>query len=148
MSSVTSKCYQAKTGEVTRDWYIVSADDRVLGRLAVRVAIVLMGKNKPVYTPHVDTGDFVIVTDAEKVKLTGRKIEDKFHDYYTYHNSGRKVIPYRTMMQKKPEKVIELAVRRMLPKNALARRLMTKLKVYRGSAHPHQAQCPAPLPLD
>src|SRR5262245_4681184 len=147
MSSVTSKSFLAKPGQVERRWFQISADDKPLGRLASRIAVVLMGKHKPTYTPHVDTGDFVIVTDAEKVKLTGRKVEIMEHDYYTYHTSGRKVIPYKTMMEKRPEKVIELAVRRMLPKNALGRRLLTKLKVYRGNKHPHQSQTPEPLTI-
>jgi large subunit ribosomal protein L13 len=146
MSSVTAKCFQAKTGEIERHWFSVSAAEEPVGRLATRIATVLMGKHKPTYTPHVDTGDFVVVTDAEKLKFTGRKVEIMEHDYYTYYTSGRKVIPYKTMVEKRPERVIELAVRRMLPKSALGRRLLTKLKVYRGSAHPHQAQCPKPLP--
>ncbi len=147
MSTVTSKCFLAKPGQVERKWHIVSADAKPLGRLAARIAVVLMGKHKPTYTPHVDTGDFVIVTEAEKVKLTGRKVEIMEHDYYTYHTSGRKVIPYKVMVEKHPERVIELAVRRMLPKSALGRRLLTKLKVYRGTKHPHQAQTPEPLTI-
>jgi len=146
MSAVTSKCFLAKPGQVERRWFAVSAAGQPLGRLASRIAVVLMGKHKPTYTPHVDTGDFVVVTEAEKVKLSGRKVEIMEHDYYTYHTSGRKVIPYTVMMQKHPEQVIELAVRRMLPKSAMGRRLLTKLKVYRGSDHPHQAQQPDQLP--
>lgn len=146
MPAVTSKCFQAKSGEIPRNWYVVSAGEQTLGRLASRIAVVLMGKHKPVYTPHVDTGDFVVVTEAEKVRLTGRKMEHKTHQYYTYHAGGLKTVPYRTLHEKRPEAIIELAVRRMLPKNALARRLITKLKVYRGTAHPHQAQEPQPLP--
>lgn len=147
MSFATSKCFQAKPGEVERKWYTVSAADKVLGRLAARIAVVLMGKNKPTYTPHVDTGDFVVVTDVEKIKLTGRKVEQMSHDYYTYYTSGRKVVPYKTLMEKNPEKVLRLAVQRMLPKNALSRQLLTKLRIYRGAEHPHQAQQPQPLPL-
>lgn len=145
MSFATSKCFQAKTGEVERHWFTVSASEQSLGRLAVRIATVLMGKHKPTYTPHVDTGDFVIVTNADQIKLTGRKAEHMYHQYYTYHTSGRRVIPYRTMLKDKPEQVIHLAVRRMLPKNALGRKLLTKLRVYRGAEHPHQAQNPQPL---
>ena len=145
MSAVTSKCFIAKPHQVQRNWYQVSAADRPLGRLASRIAVVLMGKHKPTYTPHVDTGDFVVVTDAEKVRLTGRKIELMEYDYYTYHTSGRKVVPYKVLLEKHPERIITLAVKRMLPKNALGRRLLTKLKVYRGPDHPHAAQSPAPL---
>jgi large subunit ribosomal protein L13 len=147
MSFVTDKCYQAKPADVNRTWFAVSAEDQVLGRLAVKIATVLMGKHKPQYTPHVDTGDFVVVTDVEKIKLTGRKIDTMFHDYYTYYNSGRKVVPYRELMQKHPDRILRLAVRRMLPKNALARRMITKLKIYRGGEHPHQAQNPTEFPL-
>jgi len=146
MSTVTAKCFQAKPHQVERRWYSVSATDMTLGRLASRIAVVLMGKHKPTYTPHVDTGDFVIVIEAEKLRLSGRKVEIMEHDYYTYHTSGRKVIPYTVMVQKHPEDVIKLAVRRMLPKSALGRRLLTKLKVYRGSKHPHSAQQAEPLP--
>lgn len=145
MSFVTSKSFLARDGDVERRWYVVSASDLPLGRLAARIATVLMGKHKPTYTPHVDTGDFVIVTDAEKLRLTGRKVELMEHDYYTYYAGGRKVVPYKTLIAKRPEKVVQLAVRRMLPKNALARRLLTKLKVYRGADHKHQAQQPQPL---
>jgi len=146
MSFVTSKCFLAKPGDVSRDWFVISAKDQVLGRLAARIAVVLMGKHKPTYTPHVDTGDFVVVTEAEKVKVTGRKSDQMYYDYYTYHCGGRRVVPYRSMMQNKPEQAIMLAVRRMLPKSSMGRKLLTKLKVYRGGDHPHQAQQPQPLP--
>jgi len=148
MSFATDKCYQAKPGEVERKWWSVDADGRVLGRMATKIATVLMGKHKPQYTPHVDTGDFVVVLNAEKVKLSGRKMETMEHDYYTYYPGGRRVVPYAELIKTHPDRIILLAVRRMLPKNALARRLLTKLKVYRGTEHPHQAQKCEPLKFD
>lgn len=126
---------------------MVDAEGKVLGRLATKLATVLMGKHKPTYTPHVDTGDFVVVTNAAKVKLTGRKLEQMFHDYYTYYTSGHKIVPYAQLIQRHPDRIIKLAVRRMLPKSALGRRLLTKLKVYAGADHPHQAQQCRPLNL-
>jgi len=148
MSFVTDKCYQAKAGEVRRDWLIVDAEDKVLGRRATKLARVLMGKHKPSYTPHVDTGDFVVVVNAEKVRVTGRKAEQKQYDYYTYYTGGHKIIPFADLFRRHADRIIKLAVRRMLPKNALARRLLTKLKVYRGAEHPHQAQQCRPLDLN
>lgn len=149
MSFVTDKCYQAKVGEVERKWYHVDAQDLVLGRLATKLATVLMGKHKPTYTPHVDTGDFVVVTNAEKIRITGNsKAEEMEYDSYTYYSGGRKVVPYKEMIKKHPDRVILFAVKRMLPKSALGRRLLTKLKVFRGSEHPHQAQKCSPLDLD
>lgn len=140
MAAVTQKCFQAKPAETERNWFCVDADGKVLGRLAVKLATILMGKNKPTYTPNVDTGDFVVVTNAEKVKLTGRKAEQNFYDSYSYYPGGRKVVTFADFQKKHPDEVILKAVRRMLPKNALGRRLLTKLKVYRGGEHPHQAQ--------
>jgi len=140
MSFVTDKCYQAKPLEVGRKWYHVDADGKVLGRLATKLATVLMGKNKPTYTPHVDTGDFVVVTNAEKVKITGRKNEEMQYVHYTYYTGGRRVVSFEEQMRRHPDRVITEAVRRMLPKSAMGRRLLTKLKVYRGDKHPHQAQ--------
>ncbi len=148
MSYATDKCYQAKSHEVSRKWYVVDADGKILGRLATRLATVLMGKHKPQYTPHVDTGDFVVVTNAEKIKLTGRKTEAMTYSRYSYHPGGLNVVPYKQMMQRHPDRIITNAVRRMLPKNALARRLLTKLKVYAGPEHPHQAQQCQPLDAD
>ena len=137
--------YHAKRSAVDRRWYVVDATDQVLGRLSVRLAIVLMGKHKPEYTPHCDVGDFVIVTNAEKIKLTGSKLDQKFFQTYSGHPGGRKVRSYRRMMDQKPEQLLKQCVRRMLPKNRLARRQLLKLKVYRGSEHPHQAQTPVAL---
>lgn len=148
MSFVTDKCYQAKKGGVQRRWYWVDAEGKVLGRLATKLARVLMGKHKPTYTPHIDTGDFVVVTNAEKVKLTGRKAERKEYASYSYHPGGRKVTPFAELQKRHPDRIIKYAVQRMLPKNAMGRRLLTKLKVYRGSEHPHQAQQCQPLDLD
>jgi large subunit ribosomal protein L13 len=135
----------AKPQEVQRQWHLVDASDKVLGRLATAVATVLMGKDKPSYTPHVDVGDFVVVVNAEKIRVTGRKRQQKQYDYYTYYPGGRKVVDFATLMDKRPEKVVELAVQRMLPKNALGRQMFKKLKVYRGPEHPHAAQQPQPL---
>ena len=142
------KTFVAKKNEITAAWHCVDASDQVLGRLAVQVAKLLMGKHKPIYTPNVDCGDFVIVTNAAKIKLTGNKAQTKTYQRYSYHPGGQKVIPFATMIQKHPERVIEQAVRRMLPKNKLARQMLTKLKVYAGPDHPHTAQKPAVLQLD
>ena len=147
MATIAEKSYFAKTGELARAWHSIDADGVVLGRLAVKVATVLMGKHRPTYTPHVDTGEFVVVTNAEKMKITGRKLEQKLYDHYTGYPGGRKVIPLSVMMAKRPEQVIELAVRRMLPKSKLGRQMLKKLKVYRGSDHLHQAQMPQPLDI-
>lgn len=148
MAVVTDKCYQAKPHEIERKWYHVDADGEVLGRLATKLATVLMGKHKPTYTPHVDTGDFVVVTNAEKIRVTGRKAETMSYARYTYHPGGLNVTSYKDMLDQHPERIIQTAVRRMLPKNAMGRRLLKKLKVYSGGDHPHQAQQCDPLPMD
>lgn len=140
------RSYAAKPGEVTQQWYHVDAADRVLGRLATKIAVMLMGKHKPTYTPHVDTGDFIVVTHAEKIKLTGRKMETMHYDRYSYYPGGFKSIPIERVMERHPERIIETAVRRMLPKNKLGRKMLSKLKVYPGPDHPHAAQCPQPWP--
>jgi large subunit ribosomal protein L13 len=141
------KSFLAKKEEIQRKWLIVDADGAVLGRLAAKIAPILMGKTKPIYTPNVDTGDFVIVINAEKVRLTGKKDETKQYDYYTHYPGGHKFLSFHEMMAKKPQKVIELAVRRMMPKNTLARHMMKKLKIYRGNEHKHTAQKPQILEL-
>jgi large subunit ribosomal protein L13 len=141
------KSFLAKKGEIEQKWWLVDADGAVLGRMAAKIAPILMGKTKPTYTPNVDVGDFVIVINADKVKVTGKKAEAKEYDYYTLYPGGHKYISFAEMMAKRPEKVIELAVRRMLPKNALARTMLRKLKVYRGPEHDHQAQKPEKLEL-
>ncbi len=132
-------------GDVERSWYIVDAEGHNLGRLATHVATVLMGKHRPDYTPHVDTGDFVIITNAGKIGLTGRKAEQKLSMHYTRYPGGQKVETYGSLRDRRPEKLIEDAVRRMLPKNRLGRVMLSKLKVYQGTEHPHQAQQPTPL---
>lgn len=142
------KTFMAKAEEVNRKWYIVDAADKPLGRLASEVAKVLRGKNKPIYTPHVDTGDHVIVINAEKVVLTGNKLDQKMYRHYSGWIGGMKEIKYRHMMEKQPEKVVELAVKRMLPKNSLGRQMFRKLKVYKGTEHGHQAQKPEVLEIN
>lgn len=143
-----NKSYQAKASDVEQRWFHVDATDQVVGRLAVRIATVLMGKHKPTYTPHVDTGDFVVVTNVEKVKMTGlRKPEQRVYHSYSGHPGGLKTVSAAAMLERHPERVLHSAVRRMLPKNALARHMLKKLKLYVGDQHPHQAQQPDPLPL-
>ena len=132
------KSYMAKANEVERKWYVIDAEGKVLGRLASEIASVLRGKRKPIFTPHVDCGDFVIVINADKVVLTGNKLHQKIHAYHTGYPGGRKEVSYAEMI----EKVIELAVKGMLPKNRLGRKMIKKLKVYTGNEHPHAAQAP------
>ncbi len=142
------KTFMAKAQEVERKWYVIDAEGKTLGRLASEVAKILRGKHKPTFTPHVDTGDFVIVVNAEKVVLTGKKMDQKVHRYHTGWPGGLKEIKYRHLLQRRPEKVIELAVKGMLPKNSLGRAMFRKLKVYKGPEHKHQAQKPEKLELD
>ncbi|MFP4697089.1 MAG: 50S ribosomal protein L13 [Eubacteriales bacterium] len=139
--------YMAKAETVERKWYIVDATDHTLGRLASEIAKVLRGKNKPTYTPHVDTGDYIIVINADKVKLTGKKLDQKLYRYHTGHPGGLKEISYREMLVKKPEEVIMHAVKGMLPKNKLGRQMIKKLRVFRGSEHNHDAQKPELLEI-
>lgn len=141
------KTYFPKEGEVSNDWYVMNADGAVLGRLAAKVATILRGKTKPVFTPHADTGDFVIVVNAEKVKLTGAKLVQKTYRKHSNYPGGLKVTNARTMLEKKPEEVIYQAVKGMLPKNSLGRKIFKKLKVYRGNEHPHKAQMPKEISL-
>ncbi|MCX8131354.1 MAG: 50S ribosomal protein L13 [Clostridia bacterium] len=141
------KTFMAKAEEVKRKWYIVDAEGKPLGRLASEVAKILRGKNKPTYTPHVDTGDFVIVLNAEKVVLTGKKLDQKIYRHYSGHPGGMKEIKYRHFIATKPEKAVELAIKGMLPKNSLGRAMFRKLKVYKGTEHEHQAQKPEVLEL-
>ncbi|MBC8588160.1 50S ribosomal protein L13 [Paratissierella segnis] len=136
------KSFMAKTEELERKWYVIDAEGKVLGRLATEVATILSGKNKPTYTPHVDTGDYVIIINAEKIKLTGRKLEQKNYSYHTGYPGGLKQIPYKDLIESKPEKIIELAVKGMLPKSSLGRNMIKKLKVYSGPEHKHEAQMP------
>ncbi len=147
MRSAAMKSYMAKPGEVGGEWFVVDATDKVLGRMATRLATILMGKHRPTYTPHTLTGDCVVVVNAEKVKLTGRKMENKTYQRYTYYNSGQKTETIAKVMKEHPDRVIRLAVRRMLPKNKLGRDMLSRLKIYAGPQHPHQAQTPKPLEL-
>lgn len=130
-----------------RQWFSVDASDQVLGRLASRIATVLMGKHKPTYTPHVDTGDFVVVTNAHRIKVTGQKRKTMKYASYSYHPGGYKEVPFERMMERHPERIITFAVRRMLPKSALGGRMLKKLKVYAADTHPHGAGVSTPLPL-
>ena len=139
------KTYMAKPAEVERKWYVVDATDMVLGRLASQVAAVLRGKNKPIYTPHVDTGDYVIVINTDKVALTGKKLEKKYYRYHTGYIGGLKEVQYKKLMAEKPEFVVYKAVKGMLPKNAIGRTMIKKLHVYAGNEHNHQAQQPVEL---
>lgn len=136
------KSFMAKTNEIDRKWYVIDAEDKVLGRLATEVANILSGKNKPIYTSHVDTGDFVIIINADKIKLTGKKLDQKHYVYHTGHPGGLKEVPYRRLIVEKPEMIIQLAVKGMLPKSSLGRSMIKKLKVYSGAEHDHQAQQP------
>ncbi len=139
--------YMAKAGEVEQNWHVVDATDQVLGRMATEIAQVLMGKHRPEYTPHVDTGDYVVVTNAKNVKLTGRKDAQSVRTRYTGYPGGLKVETFGSLRERRPEMLIEDAVRRMLPKNRLGRVMLKKLKVYAGSEHPHQAQQPVEMKL-
>ncbi len=141
------KCYIAKKEDVVHDWKLVDADDKVLGRLACKIAPILMGKTKPTYTPHVDTGDYVVVINAEKIRVSGNKADTKEYQYYTGYPGGQKDKSFSDMMETQPEKVITEAVRRMLPKNKLGRVMLSKLRVFRGTEHAHAAQNPVKVEL-
>jgi len=147
IESFSMKSFMAKKNEVEQKWLLVDAEGAILGRMAAKIAPILMGKTKPIYTPHVDTGDYVIVVNAEKIMLTGKKAQNKEYDYYTHHPGGHKYVSFAEMMARKPEKVVEMAVRRMLPKNRLGRQMLKKMKVYRGPEHEHQAQKPEKIEL-
>ncbi len=154
-----TKSFLAKPGEVKPDWMLIDADGQVVGRLAVKLATVLMGKHKPTYTPHVDCGDFIVVINAEKVRFGGRpmahpthpnftaKMLTKTYQRYSRYPNGLKLTPAAEMIERKPEEVLRLAVRRMLPKTKMGRQMLKKLKLYRGDKHPHQAQVPEPRTL-
>ena len=141
------KTYMAHAQDVVRKWYVVDAEGMVLGRLASKVASILRGKNKPTFTPNVDTGDFVIIVNTDKVVLTGKKLEKKYYKYHTGHLGGLKEIQYKTLLNEKSDFAVYEAVRRMLPKNRLGRQMLTKLKVFKGPDHNHQAQKPEELKL-
>jgi large subunit ribosomal protein L13 len=141
------KTYIAKPQQIKREWFLVDATNKPLGRLASQVAHILMGKHKPYYTPHLDVGDYVVVVNCDKVKLTGKKLEKKIYYRHSGYPGGLKQIPYEKLLQEKPERVLELAIKRMLPNNRLGRAMFKKLKVYKGPEHPHKAQQVKPLSL-
>src|SRR4051794_39523823 len=138
-------CYQAKTGELAKQWYVIDATDMVVGRLAAQIAPILMGKHRPTYTPHIDTGDYVIVTNVDKVVFTGNKWQQKTYQRYSGHPGGQKDEVAWKLFQRRPEKILQLAVQRMMPKNKIGRHMLGKMKLYVGTQHPHQAQAPIPL---
>ena len=141
------RTYTPKPGDIERKWYVVDAQGKTLGRLASEIAKILRGKNKPIFSPHMDTGDYVIVINAEKIHVTGRKLTQKFYYRHSGYPGGLKAISLRDLLQKHPERVVKFAVRGMLPKNRLGRKMIKKLKVYAGPEHPHQAQNPEPLKI-
>lgn len=139
--------YFAKAGDVTPQWHHVDAQGQVLGRMAAKIAPMLMGKHRPEYTPHTDCGDYIVVTNAEGIVLTGNKATQKVKKHYSGYPGGQKLVPYQRVLERHPERLIEDAVKNMLPKNRLGRQMIKKLKVYRGPDHPHHAQSPQPLEL-
>ena len=141
------KTFSAKSETVRRNWYLVDAEGQTLGRLATELARRLRGKHKPVYTPHVDTGDYIVVINAEKIRVTGRKLKDKMYHRHTGYIGNMRSEPLEKLLERAPERVIEIAVKGMLPRNPLGRQMFRKLKVVRGPNHPHQAQQPARLEL-
>ena len=141
------RTYSPKPGDVTRQWHVIDATDVVLGRLATQAATLLRGKHKPIYAPHLDTGDFVVVINAEKVALTGNKRESKLAYRHSGYPGGLRATPYSELLERHPEKAVEKAIKGMLPHNTLGRAMMRKLKVYAGPVHPHQAQSPAPFEI-
>jgi len=142
------KTYSAKPGEITREWYLVDAEGKTLGRLATQIADTLRGKRKPQFTPHVDTGDFVIVVNAEKIQVTGNKLDQKRYYRHSGYPGGLRSRTLREQLDRRPTEVLRVAVKGMLPKNRLARQQITKLKIYAGPEHPHEAQNPRPLETD
>lgn len=142
------KTLMAKTGQIDRKWYIIDASGKTLGRLASKIAYILRGKHKPIFTPHVDTGDYVIVINAEKVTVTGTKMTNKNYERYTGYPGGLKTISFDKLQAKFPARIIEKSVKGMLPKNPLGYAMLSKLKVYPGSSHPHAAQTPEALTVD
>ena len=140
--------YMAKKGAIVRKWHVIDAADQVVGRLAVQIATLLRGKHRPDYTPHTDTGDFVIVINAEKVRFTGKKWDTQTYEWYTHYPGGRKVVKAREVLARHPDRILREAVRRMVPRTPLGRQQMTKLKIYAGPTHPHQAQKPEEYKLE
>jgi len=148
MSSIfTVQTPWVKKEEVKRNWYIIDAKDKILGRLASRIAYMLQGKHRPDYTPHVDQGDFFVIVNAEKIKLTGKKLDQKVYWRHSGYMGGLKLETARKLLERQPEKLIYLAVKRMLPRNRMRKRLLKKLKIYAGPEHPHQAQNPKPMEI-
>ena len=141
------KTFSAKPAEVTRDWFVVDATGKTLGRLATEIARRLRGKHKPEYTPHVDTGDYIVVVNAEKIRVTGKKLKDKMYYRYTGYVGNLTSMPLEQMLEKTPERVLQLAVKGMLPRNPLGRKMFSKLRVFAGPEHPHDAQQPIPLDI-
>ena len=141
------KTLSIKQEDVSRSWYVIAAPDRTLGRLSTQIALRIRGKHKAEFTPHVDTGDYVVVINAEKVRVTGNKLDDKIYNHHTGFPGGIKSISLAKLMQKSPEKVVEMAVKGMMPKSKLGRSMISKLKVYAGNEHPHAAQQPKPLEI-
>jgi large subunit ribosomal protein L13 len=141
------KTYQTKKEELEHQWFLVNAEGKVLGRLASGVAKILRGKHKPTYAPHLDTGDFIVVVNAGKVNLTGKKLKDKIYYHHTGYPGGIKAVSAEKLLAKKPAEMVRMAVKGMLPKNSLGRQMLRKLKIYAGPGHPHEAQKPIPLEL-
>ncbi|HEY9522983.1 MAG TPA: 50S ribosomal protein L13 [Thermopolyspora sp.] len=141
------RTFSPKPADVERQWYVIDAKDVVLGRLASQVATLLRGKHKPIFAPHIDTGDFVVVINADKVVLTGKKLEQKKAYRHSGYPGGLRAMPYSELMEKRPDRAVEKAVKGMLPKNSLGRKMARKLKVYAGPEHPHQAQQPVPFEI-
>ncbi len=139
------KTYTPKADDIKREWFVVDAKDQTLGRLATKIAVILMGKHKPMFAPHADTGDFVIVINADKVRVTGKKMDEKLYHRHSGYPGGLTTTPLRKQMAEHPERVLQAAVRGMLPKNSLGRKMIKKMKIYTGSTHPHEAQQPKML---
>lgn len=145
MQGIAMSTFMAKKGQVSQRWFVIDATDQVVGRLAVRIATILRGKHRPEYTPHVDTGEFVVVINASKLRFTGKKLETKVYQSYSHYPGGLKKVSAKELMAKKPDRILKAAVQRMVPRTPLGRQMMTKLKIYAGSSHPHQAQQPQEL---
>ena len=143
-----TKTWNAKPGEIAREWYVVDAEGQTLGRLATQIADTLRGKNKPQYTPHVDTGDFVVVVNCEKIQVTGQKLDKKIYYRHSGFPGGLRERTLREQLERRPTEVLRKAVKGMLPRNSLGRAQLTKLKIYVGTEHPHEAQAPKPLPME
>jgi large subunit ribosomal protein L13 len=141
------KTFTAKAHELTQDWYVVDAQDKVLGRLASQLALRLRGKHKPIFTPHVDTGDYIVVVNADKLRVTGNKANDKLYHRHTTYPGGIRTTNFAKLLARRPRRVLELAVKGMLPKGPLGYAMLKKLKIYAGTSHPHSAQQPKPLDI-